>query len=57
MNKARVWIDNDNQCLYVEVTTSNGDILTHDEWGKYFTKRYVESRISYLFGNCIIQYM
>lgn len=54
--KARVWIDNDNQCLYVEVETPNG-VLTHDEYGKYFTKEYVSKIITYLFGECTIQYM
>lgn len=58
MNKvAKVWIDNDNLCLYIEVE-ANGQILTHDEWGKRFTKEYVEKVIIYYFGkDCEIQYM
>lgn len=54
--KARVWIDNDNSYLYIEVETPNG-VLTHDEWGQHFTRRYVENIIAYLYGECTIEFM
>ena len=57
MNKvAKVWIDNDNAYLYIEVEV-NGTIKTHDEWGQYFTKAYIEKVVSHHFGECEIQYM
>jgi len=57
MNKAKVWIDNDNLCLYIEAEI-NGRIVTHDEWGQFFTKEYVKKVITYYFGkDCEIQYM
>ena len=57
MNKvAKVWIDNDNACLYIEAEI-NGKTFTHDEWGQYFTKAYIEKVVAYYFGECEIQYM
>lgn len=58
MNKvAKVWIDNDNLCLYIEAEI-NGKIVTHDEWGQFFTRTYIEKVVAYYFGNeCTIQYM
>lgn len=59
MNKvAKVWIDNDNLYLYIEICRDNGEVITHDEWGQHFTREYVEKVITYSFGECeIIQYM
>lgn len=55
--KARVWIDNENLYLYIEVEV-NGKIVTHDEWGQFFTKSYIEKIINYKYGSDIeIQYM
>ena len=58
MNKvAKVWIDNDNAYLYIEVEV-NGKIVTHDEWGQFFTKSYIEKIINYKYGSDIeIRYM
>lgn len=56
--KAKVWIDNENLYLYIEVEV-NGETLTHDEeWGKHFTKEYVKKILTYKYGIDIeIQYM
>lgn len=53
--KARVWVDNENLYLHIEVEV-NGT-KTHDEWGQYFTKAYIEKVVAYYFGECTIEYM
>jgi hypothetical protein len=58
MNKvAKIWVDNDNLFLHIEVKI-NGEIKTHDEWGQYFNRTYIEKVVAYYFGNeYTIQYM
>ena len=51
MKKVRVWLD--DYYLYMEAITSNGNILTHEEYGnvKPFNREYANRRIAYLWGD------
>lgn len=55
--KAQVWLD--TYYLYIEVTNGNGEMVTNEQYGNVvpFTKEYVENYITYLFGECTIEYM
>lgn len=55
--KAQVWLD--EFYLYIEFTNEQGEIITHEQYGNTvpFTKEYVENYLTYLVGECTIQYM
>lgn len=57
MTKVKVWLD--DYYIYMEFTNEKGELVTHEQYGnvKPFNREYVENYLTYLIGECEVEYV
>lgn len=55
--KVKVWLD--EFYIFMEFTNKKGELITNEQYGNTipFTKEYVENYLTYLVGECEVEYM